>query len=76
MPVETDSLLNRPVMDIALYFFVQGQQAALHTISDESACDTFSKKCGPLFRSPNSEALRKKVARMKEEELEAKRTKE
>lgn len=74
MPTETDSLLNRPVMDIALYFFTLGQQRALHTISDERACDNFSKACGPLFNSPTTEALRKKVMRMKQEELEAKRT--
>ncbi len=66
--------LQRRDHDLALFFYAMGQQRALHTISDESACKSFQKLAGCLFGEDDIEAMRKRVMRMKVEFQEAQRT--
>lgn len=68
-------LLRRRQEDLALFFFAHGQQRAIHTIDDASACKNFQKLTECIFGPQDINALQMRLIRMRKEFIEAQQTK-
>ena len=67
-------LLERPIFDLCMFCFAMGAQSAMPTISDARAVERFQKDFGHACTDCDTEALRKRLARMKKEYHESRKT--
>lgn len=68
------TLLERPIFDLCMFVYVMGVQHAMPTISDARAIERFQKDFGHACKDCETEALRKRLARMKKEYHEGRKT--
>ena len=69
------NITDRCISDLLLMAYATGLQDAMPTVSDARAVERFNIRFGHLCEECDTEALRKRLGRMKEEYHQSKRTK-